>query len=219
MSKKLLDRFENSASVVYYDVKLMPMGEDVVTEQKYESIADMHRGLPQFSCSHIEDYCNALYFKRDRHGFAYDGYYPAFLLEDILTGCISNQVRITSYNENREPAFGVNESSYVPAYYNKELLRIMHLTFWNWFYTKKLNPQFSLDYGKLAVYKMLKDDDEALRAKRLSALYRDGWNNEWIKNQVEVWFYECGFTRDIYLKPGAKRIKGKEIKVWRRDYM
>ena len=191
MSKKLLDRFENSAKVRAIVEVRDEEGRIEYVTKTFDSIADAHRAMPYVSCSHIEDYCNSTYFSKGNHFFAYDGYYMPFSVENVLTGDVYVNLKRDDKNFNYRLLDQLNEK-----FWNEMAYRFIKDSI------KGTDTAFGLVnhcYPSIQLAETLSRLSNSEIAKFMSSLYRNGWKKREYFEYAQDWLNR-NVTREMYSK-------------------
>ena len=222
MAKKLLDRFENSPKVWAIVYEREEDGSYSLNKVKkvYNSIADAHRDNPKISCSHIEDYCNATFFTKCKHMFAYEGYYIPFTIDEVLSGKIYSEV-ITDKKVLEE-----NEREWVLYEQYKYLLSELHSGFWNYLADKLIadivKDKARYNYSTVAnekILEILSKSQQDYNSAFLYGLYKCGWHSSWIFEQAKIWLGQ-NTSREMFHKMGAEPVvpNQKPYSIWTQTY-
>ncbi len=217
MLKKLLDRFENSPKVWTIKEECDENGRNVYVTKIYDSIADAHRDNPKISCSHIEDYCNATFFTKKNHWFAYVGYRMAPSIDEMLKGYSLEPKNYTYMATrpgdeiSRKPTGAVElddtRNSDI-SYWSRDMwddiaTQFMGETFVD---VKKYGTSSNGTYAKSLIAETLATLDRWSEIpKFMSGLYTYGWNKESLKRMAIDWCSK-NLTRNKLLIRGYEPI-------------
>ena len=214
VAKKLLDRFENSPKVWTIKQERDEKGNLNWVTKIYNSIADAHRDNPKFSCSHIEDYCNATFFTKNNHWFAYVGYKMAPSLQEIMANC--------SYEPIKENRTKNDDGILYYGYLREDLISSLSRHMWDDIRTIFLGETYK--YTHLYTSNAAFYADSCLAPQLISAdstimygLYYNGWHSGDLKQKAIDWCKK-NITRNDLLERGSKPVvvaTKPEIKYWK----
>ena len=213
VAKKLLDRFENSPKVWTIKGEFDEKGNYNYVTKIYNSIADAHRDNPKISCSHIEDYCNATFFTKNNHWFAYVGYKMAPSLQEIMANCSYEPIK-----ENRTKNDGIQYYSDL----REDLISSLNSRMWDDIRTTVLGEAFK--YNKLypnnnAFYTdyWLAQFLVSANSKIMYGLYSNGWHSGELKQKAIDWCKK-NITRNSLLERESVPVvvaEKPELKYWK----
>lgn len=213
-TKKILDRFENSPKVWTIKLEQDENGLWQWVTKIYNSIADAHRDNPKISCSHIEDYCNATFFTKSNHWFAYVGYKMAPSLLEIMSNCSHEPVKENrTKNTNGIIYWRDMREDLISDFSNRmwDDIRIRFLG--NAYRNNKLSPNNKEFYADSWISQFLVSAD----SKIMYGLYSNGWHKSKLEQQAIDWCKK-NITRNDLLERGYDPIgvaTKPEIKYWK----
>ena len=213
MSKKLLDRFENSAKVRAIVEVRNEEGRIEYVTKTFDSIADAHRAMPKISCSHIEDYCNSTYFSKNNHFFAYEGYYMPFSVENILTGNLWVNGKKDEQNFNYRLLEQLNEKFWNDMAYEfiKDALKSTERDF-----SPVMNSSHNRSFANMQLAQTLSKLKGNQVSAFMSSLYSNGWKKREYFEYAQDWLNK-NVTREMYSKEEPCRHVVRPVK-WSQQY-
>ena len=214
-AKKLLERFENSPKVWTIKEELDENGYRKNVIKIYDSIADAHRDNPKISCSHIEDYCNATFFTKQNHWFAYVGYRMAPSIDEMI------------YGRSYEPVKQPRNDEYYPgtreeyiSYWTRDMWEEIAVKFMGTAYkNSKTYPENSMYYADSHIADIISKLNEWTELPNfMRGLYSNGWRKGMLKQMVIDWCSK-NLTRNKLLIRGYEPIltEKPEKRYWCRQ--
>lgn len=217
-TKKLLDRFENSPKVWTIKQERDENGNWNWVTKIYNSIADAHRDNLKISCSHIEDYCNATFFTKNNHWFAYVGYKMAPSLHEIMTNCSYEPIKENRTKNTDGISYYCDLREQLISDFNRHMWDDIRTTFLGKAYQyNKLFPNNIAFYADSWIAASLATVEQCYLSLVMGGLYSNGWHSGELKQKAIEWCKK-NITRNDLLERGSVPVvvaEKPEIKYWK----
>lgn len=223
-TKKLLDRFENSPKVWTIKLERNENGCREYVKKVYNSIADAHRDNPKISCSHIEDYCNATFFTKSNHWFAYEGYMMAPSINEILNG--DSYEAVVPDKENPDTIYFESNDPFCEKKCDVRKIKIAQWmsNMWNEIANEFLGDTYVFSkrypetyYSDGIIADAMINLEYYQISKFMQNLYQNGWHKGMFQDKIKEWCTKNISRMDLLL-PDAEPlvvVQKPEKKYWR----
>jgi len=219
VAKKLLDRFENSPKVWTIKKERDENGNWNWVTKIYNSIADAHRDNPKISCSHIEDYCNATFFTKNNHWFAYVGYKMAPSLPEIMGNCSYEPIKENRTKNDDGTSYYGDLREQLISDFNRHMWDDIRTVFLGETYKyNRLYQNNTAFYADSWIAASLATVEQSYLPLIMAGLYYNGWHSGELRQKAIDWCKK-NITRNDLLERGYEptpvtAIKPAPLKYW-----